>query len=107
MEIAQELRQYADYRATPDDLSRLLFRAADMIDEMSASLGDMLREFDDPNVTDDLKTQIGMPANTVKALQRTRGWMKDPEVVSIGTRRAGRGPDDGFRYHDIPREAAA
>jgi hypothetical protein len=72
MTIAQDLRKYADYRATPDPLSALLFRAADALDEANGSLADMLAEFDDPNVTDDLKTQFGMSANTVKALQRAR-----------------------------------
>lgn len=31
-EIAGELRKYAEYRATPDDLSRLLWRAADLME---------------------------------------------------------------------------
>lgn len=30
--LAKELREYADYRATPDALSRLLWRAADRLD---------------------------------------------------------------------------
>lgn len=40
------------------------------------------------------------------AYRFTRAWLRDPEVHSIGTRRAGKGPDDGFRYHDIPRAAS-
>lgn len=45
--------------------------------ELELALGNMLEEFDDPSITDDIKTQFGMPANTVKALQRARSVLKD------------------------------
>jgi hypothetical protein len=78
--LTESLREYADYRATSDDLSRVLFKSADVIESLTGALRDMLSEFDDPTVTDDLKTQIGMSANTVKALQRARAAAKACEA---------------------------
>lgn len=72
MSLSATLREYADLRHTSHELSRTLFRAADRNDELTGALREMLREFDDPSVTDELKTQMGLSANTVKALQRAR-----------------------------------
>lgn len=70
--LSRELHQYADYRATPNELSGLLYGAAERHEELVCALRNMLEEFDDATITDDIRTQIGMPSNTVKALQKAR-----------------------------------
>lgn len=42
--LAQELRTYADYRATQDDLSRVLFKAAEEVERTSALHSELLRD---------------------------------------------------------------
>ena len=37
-DLVKRLREYADYRATADDLSRCLFSAADRIEELEEAL---------------------------------------------------------------------
>jgi hypothetical protein len=37
-DLVTRLREYADYRATADDLSRCLFSAADRIEQLEAAL---------------------------------------------------------------------
>lgn len=71
-QLSRELFQYADYRATPSELTALLYSAAERHEELVCALRDMLEEFDDATITDDIRTQIGMPSNTVKALQKAR-----------------------------------
>jgi hypothetical protein len=48
--------------------ARLIAAAPDLL----AAIKDMIDEFDDVTVTDDIKTQVGWSANTIKALQRAR-----------------------------------
>lgn len=77
---------YTEMSQTPEAMltSSRLRRAYDdnrnltaRIIELELALKDMLEEFDDETITDDLKTQFGMPANTVKALQKARSVLKD------------------------------
>jgi predicted RNA-binding protein (virulence factor B family) len=77
---------YTEMSQTPDAMltSSRLRQAYDdnrnltaRIIELELALGNMLEEFDDPSITDDIKTQFGMSANTVKALQKARVVLKD------------------------------
>ena len=43
-DLVERLREYADYRATADDLSRCLFSAADRIEQLEAALEQIERE---------------------------------------------------------------
>jgi hypothetical protein len=47
-DLVKRLRDYADYRATADDLSSCLFKAADRIEQLEAAL----REIADGAVAD-------------------------------------------------------
>ncbi len=52
---------------------------AERCKELEAALRDMLREFDDHSITDDIKTQCGISANVIKALQRARAAIAKAE----------------------------
>jgi hypothetical protein len=60
----------------------LLDEAAALIDDLCKGLDGMLQEFDDPTITDDIKTQVGMSANTVKALQFARALLSRAKATS-------------------------
>lgn len=47
--------------------------------DLLEALKDMLCEFDDETITDEIRTQIGLSANTVKALQRSRAAIAKAE----------------------------
>jgi hypothetical protein len=43
----------------------------------------MMGEFEDPTITDDLRTQIGISANTIKALQKARRVIAEAAAVGV------------------------
>jgi hypothetical protein len=47
-DLVKRLREYADYRATADDLSRCLFSAADRIEQLEAALRKIVAMTPDP-----------------------------------------------------------
>jgi hypothetical protein len=70
---ANKMRVLANVHIEPgnaaDEANARLIAAAP---ELLGALSDMLGEFDDLSVTDDIRTQIGWSANTIKSLQRAR-----------------------------------
>ena len=47
-DLVNRLRDYADYRATADDLSSCLFKAADRIEQLEAALREIAQAVGDP-----------------------------------------------------------
>ncbi len=57
------------------EIGNLVASAPDML----AALKDMLDEFEDATITDDIKTQVGWSANTIKAIQRAKAIVAKAE----------------------------
>ncbi len=75
--IGQRTSKTCGCHQTDEQVLRAL--SADLL----SALRDMMGEFEDPTITDDLRTQIGISANTIKALQKARRVIAEAAAVGV------------------------
>lgn len=66
--------------SAPYEVQETTFVPVGEVERLRKALRDMLEEFDDKTITDELRTQIGITANTVKALQFARSALSSEGV---------------------------